>query len=315
MLVSSLIGVRLVGIPVAMLINRTREIGRGNFSRMLDFKRNDEISELAKEINVMSNLLEKSRTKLFNEVKRREKTLKQLRHIDRLATVGKLSSGIAHELGTPLNVVSGRASMIASGDYNEDHVRKFAGIIIDQTSNMTKIIQRLLEFSRKEPLQKSYSDIGRLYNNVLEVLEPFAKKQNIRLLKLKKNPVEKANIDAIQIKQVFTNIVMNSIQAIQNGGEVAAEMDIIREKHPEHPDENYKEYIRMNIIDNGQGMSADILRQIFDPFFTTKEAGKGTGLGLSLANGIIKEHEGWIDVRSELNKGTKFSIYIPFEDV
>jgi two-component system, NtrC family, sensor kinase len=314
MLVSLWIGLRMVGKPIAQLIEKSREIGKGSFSNPVELPAHDEISELAEAINRMSSSLAEARKLLLEETQSRITAINHLRHMERLATLGKLASGLAHELGTPLNVISGRAGMIQSGTYAPEENVKFAEIISVQTNNMTRVVKRMLEFSRKEPPKKSRASLSKLYSRVLEVMAPLAKKQNVRFEKIVIHAEQPVYIDETQIEQVFTNIVVNAIQSMDDGGKISADLDVAAMENPECPAQGKREYLRLRIQDTGPGISQSVLEQIFDPFFTTKASGQGTGLGLTIAEGIVKEHDGWINVESRERKGACFTVHLPVEE-
>ncbi|MET0594464.1 MAG: histidine kinase dimerization/phospho-acceptor domain-containing protein, partial [Polyangiaceae bacterium] len=148
--------------------------------------------------------------------------LQQLRHADRLATVGKLASGIAHELGTPLNVISARAAMIASGEALPNETADYARVIGNATQRMTSIIGQLLQFARKKEAQKARRDVRSLVQGAVDLLRPLSEKQKVQLV-FDPPPDEvdtAAPVDAAQLEQVVTNLVMNAIQAMPRGGKV-----------------------------------------------------------------------------------------------
>ena len=290
-------GIRLVGRPMGKLVEQARRVGSGDLSSRLTIPGRDEIGELAAEMNVMCDRLAKA--------------LEQLRHADRLATVGKLASGVAHELGTPLNVVSGRAKMIASGEVSDEGIVDNARVIVQQSERMTKIIRGLLDFARRRPPQTALHDLREIARHTLALLQPLAEKRGAALTLRGEDVPLLAEVDVGQLQQVVTNLVVNGIQAMPRGGNVTVGVRRAQARPPADHGGAEGAYLRLDVQDEGEGIRPEHIPDVFEPFFTTKEIGEGTGLGLSVAYGIVKEHGGWIEVESELGKGSRFSIYVP----
>lgn len=236
----------------------------------------------------------------------------QLRHADRLSTVGQLASGVVHELGTPLNVVHGRAGMIARGDLTDREVCESAGIIQGQVERMTVLLRQLLDFARRGAPEKSHVEIQRWVESTLELLASFGEHRGIRVECTGEETHVKVEADPGQIRQVLMNLVLNAMHAMPRGGELRVGIRPVSRRPPGGEEETCRSYVCIDVRDEGCGISPEDLPRIFDAFFTTKEAGEGTGLGLSIALGIVREHGGWIDVESEPGKGSRFSVYLPF---
>jgi two-component system, NtrC family, sensor kinase len=308
-----MLGLKFVGRPLNRMMEFTKQIGEGDFSKRIVVHGNDELSNLATAMNQMCEQLAASREAVQKEAEARIAALEQLRHTERLATLGRLSSGIAHELGTPLNVVSGRAKLIIHENLNKQDIVECSKIIKGQAERMAKLIRQLLDFARRRAPQKSWIDLQNLSAQVLEMLKPSAKKQNVDLDLLKNEDIPLVSIDPYQIQQVLINLVMNGIQAMPEGGHLELGIHM---KHARPPAQNCspkQNYAVIYIKDEGSGIPEDHIHHLFEPFFTTKSVGQGTGLGLSIAYGIVREHGGWIDVQSEIGKGSCFTIYIPLE--
>jgi signal transduction histidine kinase len=238
-------------------------------------------------------------------------TLDQLRHADRLATVGKLASGVAHELGTPLNVVGARARMIADGETTAEESREYAGIIVGATDRMTVIIRQLLQFARRGGPEKAPRDLRRIAADTIELLRPLAKQARAELRVEPAPPDATANVDSAQIQQVVTNLVMNAIQSMPRGGLVELSMQLERAESPAGVQRPDGSYLCLRVKDEGDGIAPEVLPHIFEPFFTTKDVGAGTGLGLAVSYGIIRDHDGWISVESKVGQGTTFCVFLP----
>ena len=289
----------LVGAPVRALSEKARRVGRGQFSGTVVLPQRDELGDLAREMNGMANRL--------------AATMHQLRHADRLATVGTLASGVAHELGTPLNVVSARATMIATGEANAEESKDYARVIVGAADRMTGTIRRLLQFARREGLQTATCDMRALVKESLELLQPLARKRSVTLEVVAAGDDARANVDAGQIQQVIANLVMNAIQAMSGGGTVMVTIGRGRSLPPADIGGAEADVLWVRVKDDGDGIAPAQLPHIFEPFFTTKDVGEGTGLGLAVTYGIIREHGGWITVESRPREGSTFSVFLPIQ--
>ena len=304
-----LLGIKIVGRPLQRLVAKTQRISDGDLTADLSLKGRDELTKLADAINQMCGHLSAAREKVRLETERRIAALEQLRHSERLATVGRLSSGIAHELGTPLNVVAGRAKMIATESLTPEENREFATIIHEQAERMTKIIRQLLDFSRRRAPQRSSVSISSIFAQIKDMLAPIAGKSNVEIVLNENSSLPAVELDQGQIQQVLINLVMNAIQAMPHGGRVALSAAVENDAAKAPKDKK----VVITVTDSGKGISEKDLEHVFEPFFTTKEIGVGTGLGLSIVYGIIEEHGGHIAVKSEPGKGTRFTITLPMK--
>jgi signal transduction histidine kinase len=308
---ASLLGVWLVGRPMHVLVDRARELGAGNLTAHIHLDQDDELAELAEELNASGDRLADAQSKLATETAARIATLEQLRHADRLTTVGKLASGLAHELGTPLNVVLMRARMIATGEIAGEAAKGDALAIADQTERIIRIIRQLLDFARRTQPQKESLEVCEVVNRALSMLAPFAQKRGVTLQTRFPTPPVVTEVDGNQIQQVVTNLAVNGIQSMPSGGVLT--VAVAREHAVPPPDRDGKpgEWVRVSVEDQGTGIAPDVLPRIFEPFFTTKDVGEGSGLGLSVSYGLVQDHGGWIDVKSEPGKGSCFSVFLP----
>jgi signal transduction histidine kinase len=307
-LVALSLGFWLIGRPMRLLIAKARRVGAGDFSGPLQLRQRDEIGALAAEIDLTSDHLAEAQSRVATETEARITALEQLRHADRLKTIGQLASGVAHELGTPLNVISGRASIIASDTTHADTATA-ARIIIEQTERMTRIIRHLLDFSRRRGPQLARGELDRLVANAVDILAPLAKAHHVTIAVDAHEPAP-AEIDQNQMLQALTNLMVNGMQAMPNGGRLTVTVGHRRARPPADHGGEEADYVCVSVADEGEGMSRETLAHAFEPFFTTKDVGEGTGLGLSVAWGIVQEHGGWIDVASELGGGSEFAILL-----
>lgn len=296
------LGFALVGRPVRRLVTMARRIGAGDLTGHLDASQRDEIGDLGRELNLMCDQLADSRQRLTDETEARIAAIEQLRHADRLKTIGQLASGVAHELGTPLNVVAARAKMIQTRSTPGGDIASQATIIGEQAARMTTIIRGLLDFSRRREPTLVPVDVPAVVERTIALLTPLAAKRGVRVLFVPQPTIAMA--DAAQLQQVLANLVLNGVHAMPNGGAVTITID--------GPiDADGGRWHRIAIRDEGSGIAPENLPRIFEPFFTTKGAGEGTGLGLSVTQGIVRDHGGWIAVDSAPGRGTTMSIHLP----
>ncbi|MEA3544935.1 MAG: ATP-binding protein [Thermodesulfobacteriota bacterium] len=301
-----------IGRPIRRLRAQAERIGTGDFTASVNLPGSGEIAELSSTIERMRGQLVEAREaeQLAND--ERIEALEKLRHTERLATLGQLSAGIAHELGTPLNVIAGRAQLIRSAGMKPDDVSRSATIIGEQADRMTGIMQQLLSFARRGKAQKQSLDLNVVLRGLQPLLEPTAREQGIDLVVNTDEQPLPVHVDPAQLQQVLLNLTLNAIQAMPEGGNISLTGGYaISVKPPENIENRDIPWVYLQVRDQGTGIDPKTLRQIFDPFFTTKDIGQGTGLGLSIAYGIIEEHGGWIDVDSTLGEGSCFSVYLP----
>ncbi len=308
------LGTVIVGIPLRRLNEKIQRIGAGDLSNPLFLRGHDELAGVATAINTMCEQLKLAQEKVRAETAARIASLEQLRHADRLSTVGRLASGVAHELGTPLNVVSGRAGLIVDGDLPQGEIVESAKIIKAQVDRITVIIRQLLDFARRTTPQKTAIELRPLVKNTLELLSSLSSKRQITLELTAEDIPTNVQADPGQIQQVLINLIINAVQAMPNGGKVEVGIDRVTARPPEGQEGTPGVYLRIYVQDEGIGIAPENLPHIFEPFFTTKDMGEGNGLGLSIAYGIVQEHGGWIDVNSEVGKGSRFYIYLPREN-
>ena len=299
------------------LIEKTRRVGTGDLAGPLEISCGDEFSELATALNQMCAQLSGAREQLSRTTEARIAALEQLRHAGRLTAVGRLAAGTAHELGTPMNVVSVRAELIIEESPSDDAVAS-AKIIKAQVDKMAGIIRQLLDFARRRLPRKERADLSRLTEQAIQLLDARAKSRQIEIKFFSSGPLP-SEVDPGQIQQVLTNLLVNAIQAMPNGGTIDVRLDPCGNQQRTAAGDAGRgdgrgEFARIDVRDMGVGISPDYLGQIFDPFFTTKEVGEGTGMGLSIAYGIVQDHGGWIDVESIVGQGSRFSIFLPLAD-
>jgi two-component system NtrC family sensor kinase len=247
-------------------------------------------------INGLGSLLENAR--LEDERKRTEE---RMHETARLASIGELAAGVAHEVNNPLTSVLGYSEMVLRSSIPDEY-RKDIQTISDETQRAAKIVQNLLFFARKSGTEKQYIDLNSIVNRALEMKTYDFKVSNISVNSELSPKILKTMVDEHQLVQVLLNILTNAEQAIHEAG---------RAGHIDVRTRELDNRLEITIKDDGPGMPPEVLSKIFEPFFTTKEVGRGTGLGLSISYGIVKQHGGDVWVENSAAKGTKFHINLP----
>ena len=296
-----------ITLPMSQLMDGIKSMAKGNLDTRIDLKKRGEFSELGQAFNQMAIDLKKAQEKTIQEAEARLELERSLRQSEKLATIGQLASGLAHEIGTPLNIISGRAELTKRKLEDKEGAEKNLNVILYQTERITKNIQQLLGFVRKKRPEQKIVNIKTLIGNTLDFLDHQIKKQGVRVVEETKDNVPFVIGDLDQLQQVFLNLFLNAVQAMPNGGILrlsASSKHISKEGL-----DGEREYVEVSVEDTGIGMERGVLENIFNPLFTTKDT--GTGLGLMVCNGIVQDHEGWIEVESEVGKGSKFKVYLP----
>lgn len=248
--------------------------------------------------------LTESNKELKNSLSTLKKTQRQLVQSEKLASVGQLAAGVAHELNNPLAGILLYSNLLLEQAKNDPQEQDDLKKVVSETERCKNIVKGLLDFSRQTQLKVAIADINNLLEGTINIVEQQPIFRNIQIETNLNNKLPKVSVDVGQMQQVFLNIILNASDAMQGTGS----LDI----HSGIDDQN--NYIVVTIKDTGPGIPQDIQSKIFDPFFTTKPQGKGTGLGLAIAYGTIQKHNGIISVESEQGTGTTFTIKLPTVD-
>lgn len=307
------LGTALIGRPVRRLVEQAQRVGRGDLEFRLSEFGSDELGELAAEMNSMCDRLAVATSEKETESRARITAIEQLRHADRLTTVGTLASGLAHQLGTPINVIEGHVQLLREQAGSDAEPAETLDVITRQCKRMTGIIRQLLDFSRRcGGSNGSVADLNEVARETLRLVEPLARRTRVQTRLLESESAAKAAIAYDQVQQVVANIVINGLHAMPDGGILTLHIQRVDVARP-GSGEASRAHCCVVVEDSGIGMDPSTMERVFEPFFTTKDVGEGTGLGLSVAYGIVKDHGGWIDVVSAPRRGSRFLVYLPAE--
>lgn len=253
------------------------------------------------ELAIISTLTPQAGIALENAILYKEKRerFKRMSRADKLATIGELAAGAAHEIRNPLTAIQSSLQYLSTKIHAEKE-NKLITNALQETGRINEILSALLSFSRPSEIKKEENNIIEILEESLDLISIQSNKYKIKITRDYPNTPLLLNSDKAQLKQLFLNILLNSAQAMNSGGELKIEV---------HPKDNHK--ILITVTDTGEGIPEDKLDNIFDPFFTTKSG--GTGLGLSICYGIIESHKGEIEVKSKVGQGTTISITLPLD--
>jgi signal transduction histidine kinase len=275
--------------PLQLIQRTTREIARGNFAPMeYNPRRKDEIYDLAAAFNKMARELDASQEELLQSRK--------------IAALGTFTAGIAHEINNPLNNISLTAEALIE-DFGPEIPGEAKELVLDilfQSERAADVVGNLLDFSRSERSSSCELLVEDVIRRTIKLVKNQMMLSGIQP-RVKITPgIPKISGTLRHLQQVFLNLFLNAIHAMPDGGELTVKAKPYSQ-----------EFVRIDVKDTGVGIKAEDLQKIFDPFYTTKGVGRGTGLGLSVTYAIVKEHGGYIEVDSEVGKGSTFSVYIP----
>lgn len=266
-----------------------------------------ELAFIQQEFRRRENHMLKLEKAMFQTNREREALLDQLKQSEKLAAVGKFAAGLAHEMGSPLSVIEGRAAQALKKISEGPLVEKNLNLIVEQSHRLNHMIHDVLTFARRRPLHKAQLDLNRLIHQALELFVDSLTTVEVQKELNQDLPPVKGDPD--QILQVFINLIRNALQAMPKGGKLFLATSVVRSDQNE-----ILPWIRISIRDTGIGMDETVKGRLFEPFFSKRSEGDGTGLGLSIVYGIVQEHRGRIVVQSKEEEGSQFDIYLPVEE-
>jgi signal transduction histidine kinase len=275
--------------PVSELVEAVKHVGSGGLHYRLPHDREDEIGMLVQSFNQMMDSLQKN--------------LVQIQQSEKLAVVGELAAGVAHEINNPLDGLQNSIRLIRNDPSNTEQMNLLLPLMAEALDRIEFIVKKLLTFSRKQALQKNVVDVDHLIVESLEFVMHKIKGKAIALRYTPPEPPISLRADERQLSQALINIILNAIDSMDRDGclTIVVERTTMRGR----------DMVKVAVEDTGCGMTPEVLAKIFDPFFTTKKDGKGTGLGLTVSLNIVKEHNGEIEVKSVVHQGSTFIIQVP----
>jgi signal transduction histidine kinase len=299
--VTSVIGLSLgtlyISRPARAVLEGIRHVRDGDFHARIPKRHDDEIGVLVDEFNEMAGVLEEARQRAQQASEAHFRLERGLQRVDKMITIGQLSAGVAHEIGSPLQVLRGRASALRDST-SDPEVRRQAQILVEQTDRISRIVEQLLSFGRRRPATLARCKLSEPVKSVVELLAGEAKRAGVTLTVVSSDL--EIDADADQLQQIVLNLVRNALAVTPRGGTIEVRAS-----------EDTAEMVRLVVRDSGPGISPEMKAKLFEPFFTTRASEGGTGLGLAVVRSIVLDHGGTVSVQSELGHGAEFTVTLP----
>lgn len=302
MLFGLVIGQTRLSGPLARLTAGMGRVREGNLGEVVPEAGDDEIVAVAQEFNRMLHDLREARKDTAREAEARREAIRSLEVADRLVTVGQLSAAVAHEIGSPLQVLLGRARALGERADDPERVRRHAEVLVREAERITRIVSQLLALTHRRTVRRERVELRAIVADMLALLEIEARQAEVTLL-LEDGPSASLAADPDQLRQVVLNLVRNAVAASHPGGRVTVRVDSA-EAHNE-----------VCVEDDGAGMSDEVQARAFEPLFTTRAVSGGTGLGLAVVRRIVDEHGGTVTVTSMENQGARFVVTLPTQEL
>ena len=308
--------------PLKDLRDGAERLAAGDLEQPIPVRNQDELGQLAEAFNTMMQALRRSRVELeewgHTLEQKVEQATRELHRAqaeaargEKLASVGLLAAGIAHELNNPLTGVLTFSSLVRKQLPDGSPEAEDLDLVIQETRRCAGIIRRLLDFAREKAPEKNYVDLNQLVRRTVQLVEQPAQAADIRIEQDLDERLPEAWVDESLLEQVIMNMLVNARHAIEGEGRIEVRTRLVERETKQAP--GRRQVAEISIADTGCGIPEENLQKIFDPFFTTKGVGKGTGLGLSVSHGTIEAHGGWIEVDSTVGVGTEFRVYLPLD--
>jgi two-component system NtrC family sensor kinase len=301
---------RRISRPLKVLEGVSRQIAEGDYAHEIKIDAPEEVEHLAASVSQMARNLEAEKQELEQwggtlerRVQERTEEIRkihsQLFRSEKLASLGKLAAGVAHEINNPLTGILTNSSLLLEDLPADDARRDDVEIIVKETIRCREIVKRLLDFARQTKPQKKLTNVNGLIDNIILLVRNQTSFRNIEITKNLGEGIPEILTDTDQIQQVFINIVLNAAEAMTKGGSLTISSELSADG----------EYLVITFSDTGPGLREEDRERIFDPFYTTKE--HGTGLGLSISYGIVEQHGGSISAENNVGRGSTFTVQLP----
>ena len=304
-----LMGTVYLARPLQRLATAMGRVRQGDLESGIVLPGKDEVGAVSREFNEMVGQLRQARRQNVEEVESRRRMQRALEEASKLITIGQLSAGLAHEIGSPLQILGGRARLLARHAEEPEEVRRNAEILVTQTERITRIVNQLLQFARRKPTRMKRMDVLPAVRAVVDLLEVEARKRGVTLSVEASADLPALVADADELQQIVLNLVTNALRATAKGGSVRIEVgessivpEVAGEPQPA---------VRLSVADTGHGMTEEVRARLFEPFFTTHSETGGTGLGLAVVKSLVTEHNGVIRVESEPTQGSRVTVDLP----
>jgi signal transduction histidine kinase len=339
LITSALLFGKLVGGPIQKLVEAMSQAEKGDLEAEASIQSRDELGELGRHFNRMLKTIREAHEQIvqllsqinqFNEeltrkieeatselAKRNEElkllnealfeSQRQLSQSEKLAALGQVTATMAHQIGTPLNSISGYIQLMLQEGNLKDMDRERLKIVESQLDRLVDSVKNLLSFTRQPKPQLKPLEVNGVLEELIHLSEPWLLARNVKLSASLTPHLSPVLGDPVHLQTLFLNLITNALDAMPNGGHLTIETHQI----PAHSSPENKGWLKISIADTGVGITEELKKRIFDPFVTTKKMGEGTGLGLAICENIIKEHSGKLEVESEVGQGSTFSVFIP----
>ena len=297
-----------VGAPLARMVAHMRRVRAGDLSPSSEpHSSADEVGATLSEFEALVRDLAEARSRLETEGEARRRLELALREVDKLATIGELAAGLAHEIGSPLQVLDGRIGALEAKADDPSETRRVARILREQAQRITRIVARLTGLAQRRPIVSRALDAGPPVRTVVDLLEGEARRRGVRLSLDVARDLPALDGDSDSLQQLALNLLRNALDATEAGGNIEVRME---RASLIGPDERVSAAVRVVVRDTGRGMSEATAARVFEPFFTTRSP-DGSGLGLAVVKGIVDDYRGRIEVCSEEGRGTTFTVDLP----
>ncbi|MFO7180615.1 MAG: HAMP domain-containing sensor histidine kinase [Pseudomonadota bacterium] len=298
--------------PMRRFITEMRRIRGGDLSGRLALPGRDEFAELAREFDAMAEALERTRQQLTQEADARSRLEQDMERANRMATVGELAATLAHEIGSPLQVLNGRARDLEARSDLPNDARRSASILVEQTDRVHHIVERLLDVARRKTPELRPVDVRETVQTVVELLSCQARRAGVTLV-VDVHAVPVLECDPAQLQQVLLNLLQNALRASPRGGTVR--LTVESSSFPRAPDSRPQPSVAIVVDDDGMGIPETIRGRIFEPFFSAwggERPARGTGLGLSVVRSIVVEHGGTVSAgENPAGRGARLVVHLP----